>query len=171
MNPNGRLPALIDHHQNNHTVWESHAIIQYVIAMYDKGHTLYPEEVFAQSQVNQWYMLQVNGRGPTIGQAFWFGYWHHEILPRAYKRYVNETKRITGVLDEWLKIRKWLVNEKMTIADVSVLAWYEEAHLVDFDIEEEFPRCFEWLERMKAIPEREMITPAKLWEREEPKKN
>jgi hypothetical protein len=49
------------------------------------------------------------------------------------------------------------------------LAWYEEAHLVDFDIKEEFPRCFEWLERMKAIPKfvagsvgRAMITPAKL---------
>jgi glutathione S-transferase len=49
MNPSSRLPALIDHHQNNHTVWESHAIIQYVIAIYDKGHKLYPEDVFAQS--------------------------------------------------------------------------------------------------------------------------
>jgi glutathione S-transferase len=81
------------------------------------------------------------------------------------------------VLEEWFKTRKWLVNEKITIADVSFLAWYEEAHLVDVDIEKEFPRCFEWLERMKAIPEitarsvgREMITPAKLWEREGPKK-
>jgi glutathione S-transferase len=64
----------------------------------------------------------------------------------------------------------------MTIADASFLAWYEEAHLVDVDIGKEFSRCFEWLERMNAIPEivagsvgREMITPAKLWEQEEPK--
>lgn len=118
-------------------------------------------------------MLQVSGQGPTIGQAFWFGYWHSEILPGAYKRYVHETKRILGVLEDWLKDRQWLVNEKMSIADVSFLAWYEEAFMVDVDIKEAFPKVNMWLEKMKALPEivagsvgREMIAPAKLWERE-----
>ena len=142
--------------------------------MYDTEHTLWPRGIFEQSQVNQWLMLQASGQGPTIGQAFWFGYWHHEVLPTAYKRYVGETKRILSVLEQWLSERKWLVGEKMFIADVSFLSWYEEAYLVDVDISLEFPSVEKWLETMKKVPEiiegskgREMIRPKKLWERPE----
>lgn len=77
------------------------------------------------------------------------------------------------MLEGWLKDRKWLVNEKMSIADVLFLAWYEEAFMVDIDIERVFPRVHNWLERMKTMLEivagsvgREMIAPAKLWQRE-----
>ena len=142
--------------------------------MYDAKNTLWPKSIFEQSQINQWLMLQASGQGPTIGQAFWFGYWHHEIIPSAYKRYVDETKRILTVLEKWLDDKKWLVGEKMSIADVSFLSWYEEAYLVDVDLETEFPVVERWLGTMKAIPEivkgsegREMIKPKKLWEGED----
>lgn len=165
---------LIDHAQNDHVVWESTAILIYLVSLYDKEHRLWPESIFEQSQVNQWLLLQASGQGPTIGQAFWFGYWHDEVLPSAYKRYVNETKRILTVLETWLKERKWLVGDKMSIADVSFLSWYEEAYLVDVDLAKEFPAVDKWLETMKALPEvingsvgREMIRPKKLWERPE----
>jgi glutathione S-transferase len=142
--------------------------------MYDTENTLWPKSIFEQSQVNQWMMLQASGQGPTIGQAFWFGYWHHEIIPSAYKRYVDETKRVLSVLEKWLADKKWLMGEKMSIADVSFLSWYEEAYLVDVDLAVEFPIVEKWLRTMKLIPEiikgsegREMIKPKKLWEREE----
>jgi len=174
LNPNGRSPVLIDHSQNDHVVWESNAILLYLVQMYDTKNTLWPESIFEQSLVNQWLMLQASGQGPTIGQAFWFGYWHQEILPSAYKRYVNETKRILTVLEKWLEGKKWLVAEKMSIADVSFLSWYEEAYLVDVNLTAEFPVVDRWLEAMKTIPEivkgsegREMIKPKKLWAREE----
>jgi len=119
-------------------------------------------------------MLHLTGQAPTIGQAFWFGYWHDKILPDAYKRYVGETKRILGVLEKRLCVRNWLVGEKMSTADVSFLAWYEEAFMVDVNIEEDFPSVELWLRKMKAVPEiiqgsvgREMIKPKKLWERGE----
>jgi glutathione S-transferase len=176
LNPNGRSPVLIDHGQNDHTVWESTAILIYLAQVYDKEHTLWPRSIFEQSHVNQWMLLQASGQGPIIGQAFWFGYWHHEVLPSAYKRYVDETKRILKVLEEWLHRRQWLVGEAMTIADISFLSWYEEAYLVDTDIEKEFPAVERWLSSMKMIPEvfegskgREMITPKKIWERNEAK--
>ena len=71
-------------------------------------------------------------------------------------------------------VRNWLVGEKMSTADVSFLAWYEEAFMVDVNIEEDFPSVELWLRKMKAVPEiiqgsvgREMIKPKKLWERGE----
>jgi glutathione S-transferase len=175
LNPNGRSPVLIDHAQNDHVVWESTAILLYLVQIYDtEENTLWPKSIFEQSQVNQWLMLQASGQGPTIGQAFWFGYWHNEILQSAYQRYVKETRRILMVLEKWLDGQKWLVGEKMSVADVSFLSWYEEAYLVDIDLGKEFPAVEKWLETMKAIPEivkgsegREMIKPKKLWEREE----
>lgn len=174
LNPNGRSPALIDHGQNDHVVWESTAILLYLVTLYDKDHKFWPADVFEQSKVNQWMMLQASGQGPSIGQAFWFGYWHHEVLPSAYKRYVDETKRILAVLEKWLKEYTWLVGDKMSIADVSYLSWYEEAYLVDIDLVAEFPAVNKWLETMKKIPEivegsvgREMIKPKKIWERHE----
>ncbi|KAI1623234.1 glutathione S-transferase C-terminal-like protein [Exophiala viscosa] len=167
LNPNGRSPALIDHTQNDHVVWESTAILLYLVTLYDPEHKLYPKDVFEQSKVNQWMMLQASGQGPTMGQAFWFGYWHHEVLPSAYKRFVDENKRILAVLEKWLMERKWLV-------DVSYLSWYEEAYWVDADLEEEFPAVHKWLESMKALPEivagsvgRQMIQQKKLWERDD----
>jgi glutathione S-transferase len=173
MAPNGRSPVLIDHHQKDHIVWESSAIIHYLVSLYDHSHSLYPESVFEQSQVNQWENLQTTTMGPMIGQAFWFGYWHDEALMSAYKRYVDETKRILRVLERFLQGKEWLVGGKMSIADVSFLAWYEEAFMVDVDIEKEFPRVHAWLESMRKIPEivqgsvgREMIQPKKIWERE-----
>lgn len=90
----------------------------------------------------------------------------------AYERYVKETQRILGVLEVWLGTRRWLVDETMSLADISFLSWYEEAFMVDVDIEKGFPMVQAWLERMKGLPEvvkasqdREMIKPAKLWER------
>ncbi|RDW57395.1 hypothetical protein BP5796_12845 [Coleophoma crateriformis] len=173
LNPNGRSPVLIDHAQNDHVVWESTAILLYLVTLYDTENALWPKDVFEQSKVNEWLMLQASGQGPTIGQAFWFGYWHHEVLPSAYKRYVDETKRILNVLDIWLMDRKWLVGGKMSIADVSYYSWYEEAYLVDVDLAKEFPTVHTWMETMGAIPEivqgsvgREMIKPKKIWERD-----
>ncbi|KIV77058.1 hypothetical protein PV11_08894 [Exophiala sideris] len=178
LNPNGRSPVLIDHAQNDHVVWESTAILLYLVTLYDTEHKLYPKDVFEQSKVNQWMMLQASGQGPTMGQAFWFGYWHDEVLPSAYKRYVDETKRILNVLEIWLKERKWLVGEKMSIADVSYFSWYEEAYLVDVDLAKEFPAVNSWFETMKALPVivagsvgREMIKPKKLWERDDYKQD
>ncbi|KUJ17102.1 glutathione S-transferase C-terminal-like protein [Mollisia scopiformis] len=172
LNPNGRLPVLIDHHHSNHIIWESASIITYLLTLYDPLFTLHPSSPFLQSEVNSWVALQVSGQGPTIGQAFWFGYWHSEILPSAYNRYVEETKRILGVLEGRLEGREWLVGNKMSVADVGFLAWYEEAFMVDIEIEREFPRCWGWIGRMKVVPEivegsvgREMIAPRKLWER------
>lgn len=73
-----------------------------------------------------------------------------------------------------MKERNWLVGDKMSIADVSFLSWYEEAYLVDVDLAKDFPVVDKWLETMKALPEviqgsvgREMIRPKKLWERPE----
>lgn len=165
---------LIDHAHNDHTVWESTAILLYLVALYDPEHTLWPADPFEQSKVNQWTLLQASGQGPSIGQAFWFGYWHHEAIPSAYTRYVDETKRILGVLEGWLGSRTWLVGGKMSIADVSYLSWYEEAYLVDINLADDFPAVNKWLETMKALPEikagsvgRQMIRPKKIWERED----
>lgn len=65
-----------------------------------------------------------------------------------YKRYVYEPEIIILGLETWLKEKSWLAGDKMTIADISFLSWYEEAFVVDVDLEKEVPVVNKWLETM-----------------------
>lgn len=154
INPNGRLPALIDN-GTGLTIWESGAIIVYLIEQYDKEGKISFRDVMGEKYAClQWLMFQVSGRsscevemlclwyvmdcltdpacdlvgqGPYSGQATWFVRFHHEKVQSASDRYVAETIRIIEVLDKALSGRKWLVGEKCTYADLSFVTW---AHVV-----------------------------------------
>jgi len=163
INPNGRLPSIHDPNTDL-TIWESGAIIEYLIERYD---TQEPRKLSftprsAEAELARSFLhLQVSGQGPYYGQAYWFKNYHAEKLPSAVERYVNETKRVTGVLDKWLSKEKethrdnigdgpWLVGNKLSYADVAFIPWQKAAlTLADegFDINE-FPHAKEWYERM-----------------------
>ncbi|KAH6710682.1 thioredoxin-like protein [Leptodontidium sp. MPI-SDFR-AT-0119] len=61
LNPNGRSPVLVGHAQNGHVVWESTAMLIYLVSMYDTENTLWQKTMLEQSQVNQWLLLQASG--------------------------------------------------------------------------------------------------------------
>lgn len=122
INPNGRVPAIEDPNTGI-TLWESGAIIQYLIETYDKDGKLSYSSSPEKFQLIQWLMFQVSGQGPYFGQAAWFHFFHPEKLPSAQERYLKEIERVTGVLDGWLQSHEYLVGDKVTYADLSFVPY------------------------------------------------
>ena len=153
INPNGRLPAIQDPNTGV-TLWESGAIILYLIEQYDKdGKISYsdrPERYLCQ----QWLMFQVSGQGPYFGQATWFARFHPEKIQSATDRYVNEIDRVTSVLDKALKGKDWLVGDKCTYADLSFITWANvgQGLLVQLgkgDLQDKYADYRRWMEAME----------------------
>ncbi|CAG8258903.1 unnamed protein product [Penicillium salamii] len=169
INPNGRLPSIHDPNTDL-TIWESGAIVEYLIERYDAEEprklSFTPRSAEAELARSFLY-LQVSGQGPYYGQAYWFKKFHAEMIPSAVERYVNEAKRVTGVLDKWLGNQKeansanlgdgpWLVGNKLSYADISFIPWQAAAHMAlndeGFDANE-FPHAKDWFERMASRKE------------------
>lgn len=162
INPNGRLPAIKDPNTDL-TLWESGAIVEYLIEQYDaEDHKLsFPAGSNDYYLAKQWLFFQTTGQGPYYGQAVWFHKFHHEKLPSAVERYVKEVKRVMGVLETHLAAEKekhpetdgpWLVGNKLSYADISFVQWQHTAGLAlgDLYTEEDTPLVKEWLGKLKA---------------------
>ena len=164
LNPNGRMPAIVDPNYGDFTLWESGAIIEYLVERYDTTHKLSfpsgsPESFYAK----QWLFFQASGQGPYYGQSIWFKKYHPEKVPSAYERYVKEINRVTGVLEESLAKRSeelessddgpWLVGGKFSYADLAWVPWQKGVALLlskeDFD-PEKYPHVSEWLGKLSS---------------------
>ncbi|PGH13210.1 hypothetical protein AJ79_03768 [Helicocarpus griseus UAMH5409] len=180
LNPNGRMPTIHDPNTNL-TISESGAIVDYLVSTYDTEKKLSFEFGTKEHwQAMQWLHFQMSGQGPYFGQAFWFLNYHHEKVDSAIQRYVNEVKRVCGVLEGWLagtlgaaiegdgngdanakgEERKWLVGDKCSFADLAWLPWHGALKMiiegaggegVVFEQEKEFPRMHEWMQRMREV--------------------
>ena len=133
INPNGRLPAIYDPNTDI-TLWESGAIIEYLIERYDKNHQLSFAPGTPESyHTKQWLYFQTSGQGPYFGQCTWFTQYHSEQLPSAIERYTKEVNRVSAVLDGYLAQQKhkygaagdgpWLVGNKFSYADIAFIPW------------------------------------------------
>lgn len=154
--PNGRVPAIQDPNTGI-TLWESGAIVQYLIETYDKegkiSYTSFPE----RHHQTQWLLFQVSGQGPYYGQAAWFHKHHPEKLPSAQERYTKEVERIIGVLDSWLQKHEFLVGDKVTYADLSFVPYAAAVSTMDFLNQHgklfeggKYPSYRAWLEKLLA---------------------
>ncbi|TCD61229.1 Glutathione S-transferase 2 [Steccherinum ochraceum] len=156
INPNGRIPALIDHRNDDYTVWESAAAMLYLVDKYDTENRLsIPATDPERHHLYQWLFFQMSGHGPYMGQGFWFLRYHVDRVPSATERYQNETKRVLGVLESVLSKQEWLVGGKMTIADIIFVAWNNALRTllgVEFDFENEFPATARWHTKLRALP-------------------
>ncbi|VUC24045.1 unnamed protein product [Clonostachys rosea] len=162
INPNGRLPALRDPNTGI-TLWESGAIIEYLIERYDTEHKLsFERDTPEYYQTKQWLHFQMSGQGPYYGQASWFKMFHKEPIPSAIERYIGEVKRVSGVLNTFLEKQAkeagssdgpWLVGQKVTYADLAFLPWQWLIKVAltkeEYDAEE-YPALKNWLDRMEA---------------------
>ncbi|TCD68874.1 Glutathione S-transferase 2 [Steccherinum ochraceum] len=147
LNPNGRVPTLIDHKNGDFVVWESDAILLYLIDTYDPGHRLSVVDPKEKANLNQWLMFQASGQGPYFGQSTWFSHFHPEKLPSAIVRYQVEARRILGVLESVLSKQDYLVGGKLTVADIAFVPWNNIIRRVigdEFDFQKEFPSTFAW---------------------------
>lgn len=164
INPNGRLPAIQDPNSDL-TLWESGAIVEYLVEKYDKQHLIsFEPGSTEQYHAKQWLYFQVSGQGPYFGQAAWFAKFHPEQLPSAKERYNNEVKRVSGVLDEWLGQQKqkyaetggdgpWLVGNRCSFADISFIMWDLVIGMIlpkeEYDTSK-FPHLADWYGRMAS---------------------
>jgi glutathione S-transferase len=138
------------------TLWESAAIIQYIIEQYDTKHVLSYDTFKEKHLCNQWLAFQISGQGPYFGQAGWFNALHPEKVPSAIQRYNGELKRVLGVLNGALEGKQWLVGDKMTFADLAFTVWNDRIDALIFCAPDKkfegFPNVQAWHERMTSRP-------------------
>jgi GST-like protein len=119
INPNGRIPAIVDRDAGDFPVFESGAILLYLA---EKTGRLLPADPAGRSQALQWLMFQMAGVGPMQGQANVFFRYAPEKIPFAIERYQNETRRLYEVLDRRLGEAEYLAGD-YSIADVATWPW------------------------------------------------
>ena len=119
MNPNGRIPVIVDHDEDNLTIFETGAIMVYLA---EKSGKFMPTSLKGRFAAMQWLMFQMSGIGPMQGQAVAFERYFPEDVPAARKRYHNETRRLYEVLDGHLAGHEWLADE-YSIADMANWSW------------------------------------------------
>ncbi|KAJ4994503.1 glutathione s-transferase [Stagonosporopsis vannaccii] len=156
INPNGRMPAIHDPNTDL-TLWESGAIVLYLIERYDTDHKFSFARDSNEAQLaRQWLFFQTTGQGPYYGQAVWFTKYHPEQLPSAQERYYREIERVTGVLESHLKSQPkegdgpWLVGGKCSYADLAFVTWQVIAmRLLEGKADvSAFTEVKEWIEKM-----------------------
>ena len=147
INPNGRIPALIDHAADDFVVFESGAILVYLA---EKTGRLMPTDARGRSLVLQWLMFQMAGIGPMMGQANVFHRYLPERIPVAIDRYQGESKRLFRVLDRRLAEHEFLAGE-YSIADIANFAWVRTWKWSGVPIDD-LPHLSRWLEQIRARP-------------------
>jgi len=147
INPNGRIPAIIDRDNDDFVVFESGAIMMYLA---EKAGKLLPSDAKGRSKVVQWLMFQMGGVGPMMGQAnVFFRYFPEQIQP-AIDRYQNECRRLFEVLDGHLANNEWLADD-YSIADIANWCWVRTYRWSGVEIEG-LDNLRRWMDVMKDMP-------------------
>lgn len=147
LNPNGRIPTIVDHDEDDFVVFESGAILIYLA---EKSGKLLPADKKGRSLVIQWLMFQMAGIGPMQGQANVFYRYAPEKIEYAIKRYQRETKRLYTVLDTRLEDHEYLADE-YSIADIATWPWVYIHNWSGVDIED-LPNLKRWFEEIGKRP-------------------
>ena len=147
INPNGRIPAIVDRDAGDFAVFESGAILVYLA---EKTGQLLPADPQARSVALQWLMFQMAGVGPMQGQANVFFRYAPEKIEYAIHRYQNETKRLYTVLDTRLAENEYLAGD-YSIADIATWPWVRLHGWAGVEIDD-LPHLRRWLDQLGQRP-------------------
>ena len=147
INPNGRIPAIVDRDNDDFAVFESGAIL-YCLA--EKTGQLMPADAKGRSVVLQWLMFQMGGIGPMQGQANVFYRYFPEKIPAAIARYQNETRRLYEVLNSRLEQVEYLAGD-YSIADIATYPWLALHDWAGVSVEG-LPALQRWMQAIDARP-------------------
>ncbi|MBO9452537.1 glutathione S-transferase N-terminal domain-containing protein [Tropicibacter sp. R16_0] len=167
LNPNNKIPAIIDPNGPDGEpigLFESGAILLYLA---EKTGKFIGQTASDKHHITQWLMFQMGGVGPMLGQlGFFYKFAGAEIEdPRPRERYVNEAKRLLGVIDGQLEGRDWIAGD-YSIADMAIAPWlnglnfYGATEIVELDSRK---NVLAYLERFRDRPavQRGMNIPAR----------
>jgi GST-like protein len=147
--PNNRIPAIVDTAPADGgspiAIFESGAILQYLA---EKTGMFLPQDVRGRFEVMQWLYWQMGGLGPMAGQNHHFVQYAPERIAYAMERYVNETNRLYGVLDQRLAGRDYVAGD-YSIADMAIYPWVVPYKKQKQSLED-FPHLKCWFERITA---------------------
>src|SRR5258708_4890775 len=149
--PNNRIPAIVDRQPVDSgqpiSVFESGAILVYLA---NKVGRFLPSDLRGRTTVLEWLFWQVGGLGPMAGQNHHCSQYAPRRLSYATNRYVNETNRLYGVLDQRLADREWIADA-YSIADMAcypwVVPWKKQGQNLDA-----FPNLRRWFDAMRSRP-------------------
>ncbi|MBB6341712.1 GST-like protein [Pseudomonas fluvialis] len=147
INPNGRIPAIVDTESEDFAVFESGAILLYLA---EKTGQLMPADAKGRSTVIQWLMFQMGGVGPMQGQANVFFRYFPEKLQGAIDRYQNETRRLYEVLDTRLGEVEYLAGD-YSIADIATYPWVRIHDWSGVSVDG-LPHLQRWMDALAARP-------------------
>jgi GST-like protein len=148
INPNGRIPAIIDHDNDDFAVFESGAILIYLA---EKSGKFFPTEPKARSRVLQWLMFQVSGVGPMMGQANVFFRYAPEKIPYAIERYQREVRRLFEVMERQLAANEYIAGPDYSIADMALWSWVAGYSWSGIDVEG-LPQLKRWMDLVATRP-------------------
>jgi len=141
MNPNGRIPVIVDRDANDLTIM--------------------PADSAGRAQVMQWLMFQMSGIGPMMGQANVFYRYFPEKVPAAIERFQNESRRLFEVLELRLAESEWLADE-YSIADIANWCWVRTYKWSGVDADG-LPNLKRWRDAIRERPaaQRGLLVPDK----------
>lgn len=150
--PNNRIPAIVDHAPTQGgapiSVFESGAILVYLA---EKSGQFMPTDLRGRMEVLQWLFWQMGGLGPMAGQNHHFVQYAPEKIPYAIDRYVKETNRLYGVLNQRLAGRAYVAGPEYSIADMAaypwIVPWTRQGQNLD-----DFPNLRRWFDAIRARP-------------------
>lgn len=163
INPNSKIPALVDHSVDPELhVFESGAILLYLADKF--GHFL-PKDIAARTEVMNW-LFWLQGSAPYLGGGFGHFYaYAPEKFEYPINRFTMETKRQLDVLDKQLAKNKFIAGDEYSIADIAIWPWYGNLVLgniydaAEFLDVESYVHVVEWA---KTISERKAVQRGKI---------
>ena len=151
ISPNNKMPAMGDQDGPGGTpmsLFESGAILLYLASKTGK---FLPADIRDRWSTLQWLMFQMGGVGPMLGQAHHFRNYAQVKIPYAIDRYINEAKRIYGVIDRRLAQSPYIACDEYTIADMAIWPWLRLPDKQGVD-KADFPHFCRWFDKIAARP-------------------
>lgn len=147
LNPNGRIPVIVDHARDDFVLFESGAILWYLA---ERSQQLIPACPTQRALCHQWLMFQMSGVGPMMGQLNVFRRYFSIEIPEAIERYHNETERLFGVIDKVLQDREYVLDEH-SVADIALWSWIYTHRWSGVELKA-FANLLAWKRRLRQRP-------------------
>ncbi len=148
ISPNNKIPAIVDHDNNDFPLFETGAILMYLAEKTGQFLNTADRDVYWRTV--EWLMWQMGGVGPMFGQVHHFTRYNPDKAPYAKERFENEARRLYGVLDRRLEGRDYIVDD-YSIADMAVWPWTARYNWQEIDLND-YPNVRRWYMTMLDRP-------------------